>query len=100
MLLVGGLIYGLHEQFGHYFVEGVGYSTIQAILNGSSATVRSHYDDLVRGRRLWRKNGVMALVVRGGNPRFRIPRAADIIAVITKEHIADAVAASIQAFPR
>jgi len=50
--------------------------------------------------RLWRKNGVMALVVRGGNPRFRIPRAADIIGVITKEHIADAVAASIQAFPR
>jgi CIC family chloride channel protein len=38
MLLVGALVYGLHENFGHYFVEGVGYSTIQAILNGWSAT--------------------------------------------------------------
>jgi CIC family chloride channel protein len=37
MLLVGCLIYGLHRNFGHYFVEGVGYSTIQAILNGWSA---------------------------------------------------------------
>jgi CIC family chloride channel protein len=38
MLLVGALIYGLHDSFGHYFVEGVGYSTIQAILNGWQAT--------------------------------------------------------------
>ncbi|HUN26810.1 MAG TPA: chloride channel protein [Steroidobacteraceae bacterium] len=32
MLLVGLLMYGLHEAFGHYFIEGVGYSTVQAIL--------------------------------------------------------------------
>jgi chloride channel protein, CIC family len=38
MLLVGVLIYALHQSFGHYFVEGVGYSTIQAILNGWGAT--------------------------------------------------------------
>jgi chloride channel protein, CIC family len=39
MLLVGVLIYWLHESFGHYFVEGVGYATIQAILTGQlSAT--------------------------------------------------------------
>jgi chloride channel protein, CIC family len=37
MLLVGGLIYGLYRGFGHYFVEGVGYSTIQAILKGQLA---------------------------------------------------------------
>ncbi len=34
MLLVGLLIYALHRQFGHYFVEGVGYATVQAILVG------------------------------------------------------------------
>jgi len=34
MLLVGILIYGLFEAFGHYYVEGVGYATIQAILLG------------------------------------------------------------------
>jgi CIC family chloride channel protein len=50
--------------------------------------------------RLWRKNGVMALVVRGDNPRFRLPRPTDILGVITKEHVADAVAAGIQAYPR
>jgi chloride channel protein, CIC family len=32
MLLVGVLIYALHQSFGHYYVEGVGYSTVQAIL--------------------------------------------------------------------
>jgi chloride channel protein, CIC family len=39
MLLVGALIYALHQRFGHYYVEGVGYATIQAILLGQlSAT--------------------------------------------------------------
>jgi CIC family chloride channel protein len=34
MLIVGVLIYALLIGAGHYFVEGVGYSTIQAILAG------------------------------------------------------------------
>jgi CIC family chloride channel protein len=34
MLLVGLLMYGLFRTYGHYFVEGVGYATIQAILLG------------------------------------------------------------------
>ena len=34
MLLVGILIYSLYRNFGHYYVEGVGYATIQSILNG------------------------------------------------------------------
>jgi chloride channel protein, CIC family len=34
MLAVGVLIYGLQQRFGHYYVEGVGYATVQAILLG------------------------------------------------------------------
>ena len=34
MLIVGVMIYALLVGAGHYFVEGVGYSTIQAILTG------------------------------------------------------------------
>lgn len=34
MLLVGIMFYVLHETVGHYYVEGVGYATIQAILGG------------------------------------------------------------------
>jgi chloride channel protein, CIC family len=34
MLLVGILIYALQQGFGHYYVEGVGYATVQAILLG------------------------------------------------------------------
>jgi CIC family chloride channel protein len=34
MLLVGALIYAFAVGYGHYFVEGVGYATIQAILLG------------------------------------------------------------------
>jgi chloride channel protein, CIC family len=33
MLIVGLLMYGLMARFGHYYVEGVGYSTIQDILS-------------------------------------------------------------------
>jgi CIC family chloride channel protein len=32
MLMIGLLIYALFHFYGHYFVEGVGYSTIQAVL--------------------------------------------------------------------
>ena len=35
MLLVGVLMYALLLGFGHYYVEGVGYSTIQDILSGA-----------------------------------------------------------------
>ena len=34
MLLVGLMIYGLSQAFGHYYVEGVGYATIQDVLLG------------------------------------------------------------------
>ena len=38
MLGVGILIYGLSQGFGHYFVEGVGYATVQDVLLGGLAT--------------------------------------------------------------
>ena len=38
MAMVGALIYALQLSYGHYYVEGVGYSTIEAILNGQIAT--------------------------------------------------------------
>jgi CIC family chloride channel protein len=50
--------------------------------------------------RLWRKSGTMALVVHKDGAGFHVPRSRDVIGVITKEHVADAVAAGIQAFPR
>ncbi|MEZ5832575.1 MAG: chloride channel protein [Dongiaceae bacterium] len=34
MVLVGIMIYALQQGFGHYYVEGVGYATVQAILLG------------------------------------------------------------------
>jgi CIC family chloride channel protein len=37
MFLVGLLIYGLQQKFGHYFVEGVGYATVESILSGELA---------------------------------------------------------------
>ena len=37
MLFVGILMFLLFRYFGHYYVEGVGYATIQAILNGQLA---------------------------------------------------------------
>jgi CIC family chloride channel protein len=39
MLVLGILIYFMFHYFGHYFVEGVGYATIQSILGGGMTTV-------------------------------------------------------------
>jgi CIC family chloride channel protein len=50
--------------------------------------------------RLWRRNAVMALVLREAKGRPRRPRAKDVLGVITKEHVADAVAGGIQIYPR
>ena len=47
-------------------------------------------------RRLWRRNGIMAVVVRGAG----VPRASDVVGVLDKEHVADSVADSIEIYPR
>jgi chloride channel protein, CIC family len=46
-------------------------------------------------RRMSRKGAFMALVVRDR----RVPRPSTIAGVITKEHVADSVAASVQTYP-
>jgi chloride channel protein, CIC family len=46
-------------------------------------------------QRIWRKAAVMAIVMRGRG----VPRPQDIAGVITKEHIADSVASSVQIYP-
>jgi CIC family chloride channel protein len=38
MLLVGVIMYALFRAFGHYYVEGVGYATVQDVLLGSLNT--------------------------------------------------------------
>jgi chloride channel protein, CIC family len=54
-------------------------------------------DDIVFDviRRIWRRKAGMALVARGRG----LPRPSDIAGVITKEHVADSVASSIQVYP-
>jgi chloride channel protein, CIC family len=47
-------------------------------------------------RRMWRRNAIMAVVVRGHG----IPHGGDVAGVITKEHVADSVADSIKAYPQ
>jgi CIC family chloride channel protein len=47
-------------------------------------------------RRMWRRNAIMAVVVRGHG----IPRGTDVAGVITKEHVADSVADSVKAYPQ
>jgi CIC family chloride channel protein len=39
MLLVGLMMYGLMEGAGHYYIEGVGYATIEAILSSQISLV-------------------------------------------------------------
>lgn len=46
--------------------------------------------------RMWRRRASMIVVVRHG--AGSVPRAADVVGVISKEHIADAVAASVRPY--
>jgi CIC family chloride channel protein len=45
-------------------------------------------------QRFWRKNASMIVVVRGTG----VPRASDVVGVVTKEHIADSVADSVRPY--
>jgi CIC family chloride channel protein len=47
-------------------------------------------------RRMWRRQAIMAVVVRGRG----VPRGSDVAGVITKEHVADSVADSIKVYPQ
>jgi CIC family chloride channel protein len=47
-------------------------------------------------KRIWRKGAMMAVVVKGR----AVPRGDDVVGVITKEHVADSVAESVQIYPR
>jgi chloride channel protein, CIC family len=46
-------------------------------------------------RRIWRKHALMALVVRGRG----VPRPPSIVGVITREHVAESVATSVEVYP-
>jgi chloride channel protein, CIC family len=46
--------------------------------------------------RMWRRDAFMAVVVR----RNGVPRGEDVVGVITKEHVADSVAAGLRIYPR
>ncbi len=54
----------------------------------------AHENDIMFNviHRFWRKNASMIVVIRGTG----VPRAADVVGVITKEHIADSVAESVR----
>ena len=47
-------------------------------------------------RRMSRRDATMAVVIRGRG----VPRAADVVGIISKEHVADSVAASVSIYPR
>jgi CIC family chloride channel protein len=56
-------------------------------------------EDLVASdviERMWRKNAFMAVVVSGHG----VPRADDVVGIITKEHVANSVADGIKIYPR
>jgi CIC family chloride channel protein len=47
--------------------------------------------------RMARRKASMAVIVRGSR---RIPRAEDVVGVVTKEHVADSVAETVKAYPQ
>lgn len=76
--------------------EGIQSSVVMRDIANRNFTI-VHEDDVVYDviRRIWRKQATMALVVRGRG----VPRPGDIAGVITKEHVADSVARSVEVYP-
>ena len=66
MLLVGLLMYGLWVKAGHYYVEGVGYSSIQAMLQ-NQITGSGISADPVRRRSCWRRQSALGRDHRAGS---------------------------------
>ena len=56
----------------------------------------AHEEDIMFGviGRMWQRGAMMAVVVR----RNGVPRASDVLGVITKEHVADSVALSVRPY--
>jgi chloride channel protein, CIC family len=56
----------------------------------------AHEEDIMFGDigRMWQRGAMMVVVVRGNGK----PSAADVLGVITKEHVADSVALSVRPF--
>jgi len=68
--------------------------TLREVANRNFTVVRP--DDLIFDviQRIYKRGAVMALVVAGRG----VPRAASILGVITKEHVADSVASSVNVY--
>ena len=88
---------------------GLGHGTADIGTGVTLGDVATHNFTLVRAEdvtfdvitRMWRRHAVMAIVVgSSAKRRFHSPRPSEVVGVITKEHVADAVAASIQVYPR
>jgi chloride channel protein, CIC family len=69
--------------------------TLEQVASRDFTIVRE--DDLAFDviNRMWRKNASMAVVVQGHG----VPRATQVVGIISKEHVADSVAGSIRIYP-
>ncbi|MGB6306892.1 MAG: chloride channel protein [Steroidobacteraceae bacterium] len=70
--------------------------TLGEVANRNFTVVREDETAFHVIRRMWRRNAIMAVVVRG----LGVPRGSDVAGVITKEHVADSVADSVIAYPQ
>jgi CIC family chloride channel protein len=76
--------------------EAAGYTTKLRDIANQNFTIVFEEDIVIDViRRLWRKHAMMALVIRVHG----VPRPEDVIGVITKEHVADSVASSVDVYP-
>jgi chloride channel protein, CIC family len=76
-------------------LEGA-YTSVSLGSVASETFTIAHENDIMFDviQRFWRKNASMIVVVRGTG----LPRASDVVGVITKEHIADSVADSVRPY--
>ena len=86
----------LRQASGRQTDDGNSRVTMRDIASRNFTIVREQ--DLVFGviRRIWRRHATMAVVVVDTGT---VPRPDSVLGVITKEHVADSVAASVKVYP-
>ena len=77
-------------------LEGMDTGVTLGVISRKNFTIAREEDTMfdVIGR-MWRRGAVMTVVVKGAG---RMPRAENVVGVISKEHVADSVADSIKAY--
>jgi chloride channel protein, CIC family len=93
---IAGVV-GINTGLWHGFTESGPGITFGDVAVRNFTLAREQDVAFVVITRMWRRDAITAIV---RSEAGRLPRTSDVVAIIAKAHVADAVAGSVQVYPR